>query len=142
MLAVVGAIVVACSGDQKTEGEANTEADAAEWTEMDDFHMIMAETFHPYKDSANLEPVKKMANELAASAEKWAAAKAPSRVDNDDVKNRLAELKQETASLVQLVQEGDDEAIGNQLTKVHDLFHVIQESWYENDHHNGHHHQH
>jgi hypothetical protein len=92
--------------------------------------MVMAETFHPYKDSANLEPARAKAGDLAASAEKWAAAKLPEKVDNDEMKGKLEALKNECAALVQTVTTSDEKAIGDQLTKVHDLFHDIQESWY------------
>ena len=53
-------LAIACGTEQKN------------WKEMDNFHMVMAETFHPYKDSANLEPAKSRASELAAAAEEWA----------------------------------------------------------------------
>ncbi len=113
--------------------------DSAEWKEMDDFHAIMAETFHPYKDSANLEPAKSRATELARAAEEWAMAKLPSKVDNEGMKEKLQQLEQETAALVQAVSA--DEGVGEQLTKVHDLFHEIQESWYGGGEgaHEGHH---
>ncbi len=28
------------------------------WAAMDEFHTLMAESFHPYKDTANLAPAK------------------------------------------------------------------------------------
>ena len=37
---------------------------------MESFHMVMAEAYHPYKDSANLEPVKSLAENLAKESEK------------------------------------------------------------------------
>lgn len=97
---------------------------------MDDFHMVMAETFHPYKDSANLEPAKTRAAELFASAEKWADSSIPEKVNNDEMKEKLETLKTESSILVKKVSEGDDKAIADQLTTVHDLFHTIQEEWY------------
>lgn len=127
------AFVFAC-GAKKEEDHGHEHETAAgdekEWKQMDEFHMVMAETFHPFKDSANLEPVKARANELASSADSWAASELPEKVDNDDMKGKLENLKSETASLVSTVSNGDDKAIGDQLTKVHDLFHEIQEVWY------------
>ena len=110
--------------------EDNDDAEQKEWKEMDDFHMVMAETFHPYKDSSNLEPVKARAGELATVAEKWVATELPSRVNNEEMKAKLQELKQQTSALVQSVSVGDDLVIADQLTKVHDTFHSIQETWY------------
>jgi hypothetical protein len=119
----------------KKEGDHDHEHDAAsadekEWKQMDDFHMVMAETFHPFKDSANLEPVKSRASELASAAESWSKSELPEKVDNDEMKERLERLRAETSTLASTVSGGDDKIIGEQLTKVHDLFHEIQEAWY------------
>ena len=101
-----------------------------DWPAMDEFHMIMAETFHPFKDSANLEPIKTKARELAASAEKWLNAPLPEKVNNDEVKTKLQQLKTDATTLSETVKSADDKTIGESLTKVHDLFHEIQEAWY------------
>jgi len=149
---VTGAVLAfACSG--KKETEASTDASQApavdsaavassddEWPAMDEFHMIMAEAFHPYKDSANLEPAKAQASTLAANAEKWANAPLPEKVNNDDVKAKLQALKAETAAFATTVKGGDNKAIGEALTKLHDQFHAIQEAWYGGG--DGHHHEH
>lgn len=119
----------------ETEHAHHAEDDAREdWTEMDDFHMIMAEAFHPYKDSANLAPAKAIAAEMAANAAKWAEAPLPERVNNDEVKNRLLELKSGAASFEQLVTTGTDQQVGEALTKLHDQFHDVQEYWYGGGH--------
>src|SRR5687768_8478227 len=142
-VALIALILMAFScASKKEESHEEKEADQKEWKEMDEFHMVMAETFHPYKDSANLEPAKTKAGELSASADKWAASTLPEKVNNDDMKGKLEELKNESAALVQIVSAGDQKAIGDQLTKVHDLFHGIQETWYngkEGDHGHEHH---
>lgn len=109
-----------------------------EWKEMDEFHMLMADAFHPYKDSANLEPAKAKAAELAASAEKWANATLPDKVNNDKVKAKLEQLKTGTASFVETVKSGDDKMIADELTRLHNQFHEIQEVLYVG--HGEHHH--
>ena len=121
-------LAFACaSKKEEASGEA---ADQKEWKEMDEFHMIMAETFHPFKDSANLEPAKTRAGELATGADKWANATLPEKVNNDEMKTKLEQLKTETTSFLQIVSTNDEKAIGDELTKIHDLFHSIQEAWY------------
>ena len=61
-------VMLACSGKKEETAEhGHHEVTGEAWKEMDDFHMIMAEAFHPYKDSMNLEPAKLKAPELAAS---------------------------------------------------------------------------
>jgi hypothetical protein len=130
-------LVFACSG--KKEGAENQEAGhgdhhataGEEWKEMDDFHMIMAESFHPYKDSSNLDPAKQNADALVASAEKWANAPLPEKFkDDEEIKFKLEQLKTDASSFSALAKSGDDKAIGESLTKLHDLFHTIMESWY------------
>jgi hypothetical protein len=135
ILLAVGLIVAAACGPKKSTGSEGDAADVKDWKEMDDFHMVMAETFHPYKDSADLEPVKKKVGELVASADRWANSSIPKRVDNETTRGQLQSLKSETEVLADLVQKGDDTPIGEQLNKVHELFHQIQEGWYTNDHH-------
>jgi outer membrane lipoprotein-sorting protein len=141
-IAALAIFVIACAA-KKEEGSAESAEQAAEqkeWKEMDDFHMLMAESFHPFKDSANLAPAKAGAATMASAAEKWAGSTLPEKVNNDDMKSKLASLNEGNASLVQTINAGDDKAIGEQLTKVHDLFHAIQETWYGAgaDHHDQH----
>jgi hypothetical protein len=126
---ILAGFVFAC-GAKKEDDHHVEEGDAKEWKQMDDFHMVMAETFHPFKDSANLEPAKSRAGELASSAESWSKAELPKKVDNDEMKSKLEKLKTETSTLVQTTTSGDDKQIGDQLTLVHDVFHEIQEMWY------------
>lgn len=125
ILVFVIALAVACGG-KKHEAAANND----EWPEMDEFHMIMAESFHPYKDSAYLEPAKANAAEMAKVAEKWANAPLPEKVDNDETKTNLTKLKNDADAFVQVAQSGDSVKIGESLTALHDHFHKLQEAWY------------
>jgi hypothetical protein len=121
------ALAIACSG-KKDSAEAVANND--EWPEMDEFHMVMAESFHPYKDSANIEPAKANAAEMARVAEKWANAALPEKVNNDDIKANLAQLKTDAAAFTEIVQSGDTTKIAESLTSLHDVFHELQEAWY------------
>lgn len=122
-------LVVACSGKKE-----NTETEVAtnnnEWPTMDEFHMIMAESFHPYKDSANLEPAKANAAEMSKIADKWAGESLPEKVNSEETKATLAQLQTDAATFVQTVQSGDSTQIAQSLTNLHDLFHKLQEAWY------------
>ena len=143
MALVTFSIAVACSGDKKEAAEKHEhagehEAKSEDWKEMDEFHMVMAESFHPYKDSSNLEPAKAKAVEMAAAADKWASAPLPEKVNNDEVKAKLGQLKTETAAFAETVKSADDQKIGESLTSLHDLFHELQETWY-GGHHDHHH---
>ncbi len=128
LLCLATLTIWSCSTKSETT-EVTTEA-ADEWKGMDEFHMIMAESFHPFRDSSNVEPAKQYAREMVQLAEKWSANELPSKVDNEKVKQLLEELKNESVALADLVEIGDESAIGTSLTKVHDVFHQLQEAWY------------
>jgi hypothetical protein len=127
--------VISCSKkaehleSDQTENALKEEGD--EWKEMDDFHMVMAETFHPYKDSSNLEPIKSHVNDLVAAAKKWIDSPVPEKVNNEEVKSKLNQLQEEVLVLKNSVKTGPDSLIANALTKLHNTFHEIQEHWYE-----------
>lgn len=127
LLIILVGIIFGCTHKK----EEATATDSDEWKEMDSFHMIMAEAFHPYKDSSNLAPLKKLAEEMAFEADKWASASLPSKVDNQKVKGELQKLKTDTRSLADQIKTGaDDATIGSSLNSLHDSFHEIVEAWH------------
>lgn len=129
--------VVACTS-KKGEQETASPQDQDEWPEMESFHMVMAEAYHPYKDSANLEPIKSLAENLAKESATWASAKLPSAVDNEQVKAKLEKLKTDCRALADQIKEGaPNEQIGSSLNALHESFHGIMEAWHhsrENSH--------
>ena len=131
---IVLLVVWACGSKHQQphdEEHASGHHDATAWKEMDDFHAVMRDTFHPYKDSTNLEPVKKRASELMTAADEWASAELPGKVNNAEVKAKLRQLRSEAGTLAESVKSSDDNVIGEHLTRLHDTFHEIQEAWYE-----------
>ena len=128
--------IVFSSCTSKKDSDNNTSGDG-EWKPMDDFHTIMAESFHPFRDSADLGPAIANAESMAAAAEKWLNSPIPEKVNNDEVKTKLQELNDQAVSFVTISKGGDQNAIGESLTNMHDLFHSLQEEWYE-DHGEGH----
>ena len=128
---VIFAIACSYKKEEHHDSPESGEITNDHWKEMDDFHAVMADAFHPYKDSANLGPAKQNATALMESADKWAQAELPAKFDGDDeIKFKLNQLKTDAATFAEVVKTGDDKAIGASLTKLHDLFHEIQESWY------------
>ena len=88
--------IVGCSGKKESTS-------AVEWPAMNSFHMIMAESYHPLKDSANLEPAKANAELMATEAANWAGVDLPEKVDTDEMKARLEELKKDTRAFADQV---------------------------------------
>lgn len=130
LTAVAALVMISCASKNTHDGEEKAVASDGVWKEMDDFHMIMAETFHPYKDSSNLEPAKSRADELWKAADEWASAPLPEKVNNEDVRSQLQQLRSEAAILAESVRSSDDNVVAAHLTKLHDTFHAIQEAWY------------
>lgn len=127
-------VVVACTKKEEVAQEATTEAN--EWPEMDSFHMVMAEAFHPFKDSTNLAPAKSLAEEMAGEAEKWVTAPLPEKVNTEEVKGLLEKLKTDTRAFADKVKNGvADEELGNDLTALHDGFHGLMEAWHKGGEH-------
>lgn len=130
-------VIAALSRCSKTEKESSgvSHDDESEWVEMDSFHLIMAEAFHPYKDSANLEPVKRLADQLVQEADQWASVQLPGKVNNDEMKAQLNRLKADTRALSAMIQSGaSDEEIGAKLQALHGSFHGIMNTWSEGPH--------
>lgn len=122
-----------CTSKKDNHGDHDSASAASheEWKEMDDFHMVMAEAFHPFKDSSNLEPAKNYADSLVSTAERWAESPLPEKFKGDDeIKFKLNQLKVDASTFADVARTGDDKSVGQSLTKLHDLFHELQESWY------------
>jgi len=125
--------MLACSAKKGSEDKDHSghQEPVGSWDAMDAFHMIMAESYHPYKDSANLEPAKTNAHDLVLSAEKWSNDPLPEKFkDDDEIEYKLKQLKSDALAFEEVVKTGDDKAIGASLTKLHELFHQLQEAWY------------
>ena len=129
-------LLIACNSEKSSTKHSHTEETggdttaAVSWKEMDEFHVLMAESFHSYMDSTNLAPAKTLAEELSQAAAKWAAAPLPERVDNEGVRAKIDKLKTTSQEFATIVKAGNDEAIGKALTDLHHLFHEIQNEWY------------
>ena len=134
LLLVWGVVTASmCCTSKKDDHEAEHSAAASHevWKEMDTFHMVMAEAFHPFKDSSNLEPAKIYADSLVSAAEQWAEAPLPEKFkDDDEIRFKLNQLKVDAATFASVSKKEDEKATGQSLTKLHDLFHEIHESWY------------
>jgi len=127
-LAGLVAVLMACGG--KKEGSEEAAGDDMTWAGMDAYHMVMAESYHPLRDSANLAPAKANAEALAAEAEKWAAAPLPERVNNDEMTTRLENVKAASRAFADKVKAGaSDEELSAALTALHEEFHHVHEAW-------------
>jgi hypothetical protein len=138
------AFASAVSCGKKDHKDEHAATSPKEWKEMDDFHMVMAEAFHPYKDSADLAPAKRIAGEMASAAKEWKSADKPEGINAAKFDEKLERLATLTEEFANLVKSESDEVVAGKLTGLHDLFHDLQNDFYAgaHEHHDGEDHHH
>lgn len=130
LLTIAFSLFIFSCGTKDTRSAAET-ADNDEWPEMDSFHLTMAEAFHPLKDSGNVEPAMRLMGQLSDEAAKWADAPLPEKVNNEEMKAKLAKLKTDLRALSDSVNDGvPEDQVGKTLFTIHDQFHEIMEAWH------------
>ncbi|MCB0488819.1 MAG: hypothetical protein KDC99_10090 [Cyclobacteriaceae bacterium] len=134
LLFVVAIMFWSC-GQQSSNDSQAEQAQPEEWMGMDEFHMVMAESFHPYRDSANIEPAKQYAKEMLVAVEAWSNNPLPEKVDNDEVRQLMADLTRQCQQLLDATNLDLTDSIGSKLTAAHDVFHHLQEKWYQKEEH-------
>jgi hypothetical protein len=95
------------------------------WAEMDAFHTVMSQTFHPAEEG-KLEPIRKRAGEMATKAKQWLDSKPPKIYDVPEIKEMLTKLAAESKALADNIAKGaGDDQVKKGLTALHDRFHEI-----------------
>jgi hypothetical protein len=103
-------------------------AQTKKWKEMDAFHTVMGETFHP-SEEGKLEPVRKRSGELVEKAVAWFKSEAPDGFNKSAIKSTLKKLVKEAKALDKRVRaNAPDEVIKEKLGSLHHLFHTIEEN--------------
>jgi hypothetical protein len=118
----------------QTETPATTASDARTvsstlktWKELDDFHAVMAETYHPLEDG-DFKPIRQRANELAARAKDWAASAVPENyTTKPEFKAVMDSLVKESQALAEMIaKNASDQEVKAALTALHDRFHQVE----------------
>ena len=96
-----------------------------EWKEKDDFHKVMASTFHPMEDG-NFNPIKEKSQEMYDKAVAWQKSFIPVGYNKKKISKILKKLVKETNDLNKEIKAGTtDTKIKEDLTELHDIFHEI-----------------
>jgi superoxide dismutase len=96
------------------------------WVELNSFHEVMAETFHPSEDG-NLKPIRERSGEFLARAKTLQSSKIPPSFNTPEIKKSIDELVKGATALNQMViRKADDKSITKKLGELHDVFHTIQ----------------
>ena len=96
-----------------------------EWKEKDEFHKVMAQTFHP-SEEGNFEPIRNRVGEMHEKALAWSKSAAPKEFDKPEIKTTLNDLVKGTAELKEMIEsKATNEQIKPKLEALHDTFHKI-----------------
>lgn len=96
------------------------------WQALKDFHMVMAQTFHPLEEG-NYKPIRERSGEMLLKAKLLSNSKVPASFQSAEITKALKDLVEGSAKLDKLVnKKAKDMKIKESLTKLHDTFHVVQ----------------
>ena len=95
------------------------------WPELDAYHDIISQTFHP-SEEGNLEPLKSKSAELMVRAQRLAKSTPPADYNRPELKKAIQELLMESKKMDDAVKGNKpDDELTAQIAKVHDAFHKI-----------------
>ena len=95
------------------------------WKELDAYHMVMMQVWHPAKEKGDLAPIRAQASKLADAADVWAKAAVPSACDTPDNRSNIAKVQTESRALVTLAASGSDADLKAALAAVHERFELV-----------------
>lgn len=108
------------------QGPLLTTIEKNSWQALNDFHMVMAQTFHPAEEN-NFAPIRQRSGELVARAVDLKNSKIPASFDTPEIRKAIDELVKGATELDKInTKKAKDAALKDKLSKVHDKFHEIQ----------------
>jgi len=115
----------------KPDSEAVNPHMMSPWKEMNDFHRLLGETWHPASKD-NLVPLRARATDLKAAAAAWATSKAPvspASCASEEVRTAITKVAKDTRGIVAMIAAGaDDNWLAASLKGVHESFEVAEKS--------------
>ena len=104
---------------------AHSQEHMSGWKELDAYHMVMMQVWHPAKEKGDLTAIRAQAAKLADAADVWAAAAIPSACDTPANRANIAKVKTESRALVALASNGADADVKAALAALHDRFELV-----------------
>lgn len=102
-------------------------AQKAKWNEMEAFHEVMSQTFHPAEEG-KLEPIRSRSAEMLEKAKAWKNSTAPEGYDKNAVVKYLKDLVKGSRELNKMVNKNaSDKELTEELSELHDVFHEIMD---------------
>lgn len=98
------------------------------WKELDAFHMLMMETWHPAAGKNDLAPARAKAGAMADAAQKWAASTPPAACADSATRRTVATLSTESRAFADLVAQSatPDSTVKRALRDLHERFESVE----------------
>jgi hypothetical protein len=105
--------------------ETNAQSIWEKWPELNQFHKVMSETFHPMEEG-DFAPIRARAGEMKTSAQKLFKSEIPAEFNTPEIESAVMRLRSGTKTLLTSIKaKANDNEIESQLTNLHDVFHEI-----------------
>lgn len=112
---------------KRAEAARKKQVDEGRWPELDDYHAVMAKTFHPAEEG-NLKPLYANAEELATKASILKKSVVPAKYQKPGVKESVEALEKESVALAKMVKKKKSEdELKKAIFALHDRFHEVME---------------
>jgi hypothetical protein len=102
-------------------------AQKPKWPKLEDYHSVMAKTFHPAEEG-NYKPIVENAGELAMLATALKKSKIPTEYQKPGVKESISALEKESKAIAKMVKKkANEEELKKAIFALHDRFHEVME---------------
>ena len=113
--------------DKMDHHKMDKEHAASGWKELDKYHKLMMDTWHPAKGSNDLKPLKAKAKDLSAGAHELAKSTPPSACNRTELVEAARVLAPASDALAQQVLAGaSDAALKSALHDLHAKFETLE----------------
>lgn len=125
--AILSALITMLSCGKPAEQKEETSGN--DWPELESFHEVMADAYHPVADSGNLEPARRLSVALADRAATLASSLVPEGASGEETTRNLTVLRDSTVGFSNAVKAGQpDSVLRPSITYLHGVFHHLMEA--------------
>jgi hypothetical protein len=97
------------------------------WKELDNFHVLIAATWHPIEKSNDFKPARQKAAELADAAQAWSSSKVPAACNTKQTRDAMAAVALEARILANhVVQKASDDTVRRAMKTIHSRFETAE----------------
>src|SRR6187399_1947479 len=110
----------------------------AQWPEKNEFHKVMAQTFHP-SEEGNFEPIRSRIGEMHEKAVAWMNSTPPKEYDKPEIKSTMKELIGQIVAIKAMIEnKATNDQLKPKLEELHETFHKIVGLCSKDESHEGH----